>query len=160
MLRAGFQAGVAADAAVLDHCTCGLQLQAFRVVAPGAAQRAALEEDGGADARPVLGGEALQVQDGAGERCDAVSHIVHLHLVAFAGDDLVLQFLADGGEVGVVAGDAHQQVAVILGVLLRVAQHVGVEHVDLQGAAAVLDVAAQEGLELCRGAPGRAGWTG
>ena len=68
--------------------------------------------------------------------------------MAFAGDDLVLQLLADGGEVGVVAGDAHQQVAVILGVLLRIAQHVGVEHVDLQGGAAVLDVAAQERLEL------------
>ena len=51
------------------HCTSRFELQALRVVAPGAAQRAALEEHGGADARPVLGGEALQVQDGAGERC-------------------------------------------------------------------------------------------
>ena len=53
----------------LYHCTSAAHVQALRVVAPGAAQRAALEEHGGADARPVLGGEALQVQNGAGDVC-------------------------------------------------------------------------------------------
>ena len=53
------------DAAVLVPLHFRAHVQALRVVAPGAAQRAALEEHGGADARPVLGGEALQVQNGA-----------------------------------------------------------------------------------------------
>ena len=71
-----------------------------------------------------------------------------LYPVAFAGDDLVLQFLADAGEVGIVAGDAHQQVAVILRVLLGIAQDIGVDHVDLQGSTAVFDVTTQEALEF------------
>ena len=51
-----------------SHCTCGFMRQALRVMAPGAVQRAAFEEDRGADARPIFGGEALQVQDQSFER--------------------------------------------------------------------------------------------
>jgi hypothetical protein len=62
--------------------------------------------------------------------------------VAFARDDLVLQFFADAGEVGVIAGHAHQQMTVILGMALCVAQHVGIQHVDLQRRATVFQVTA------------------
>jgi hypothetical protein len=60
--------------------------------------------------------------------------------VAFAGDDLILKLTPDGREVGVIAGDAHQQVAVVLRVLLGIPQQVRVDQVDLQRRAAVLDV--------------------
>ncbi len=108
--------------------------QALGVMAPLAAQQAAFHEDGGADAGAVLRGKALQVQDCASGVCHGS------HAVAFAGDDLVLQFFADAGEISIIAGHPHQQVAVILGVLLGFPQDIGVNHVDLQGCAAVLDV--------------------
>ncbi len=69
-----------------------------------------------------------------------INPTISMHVVAFARDDLILQFLANGGEIGVVAGDAHQQVAVLLRVALGVAQHFCIQHVDLKRAAAVLDV--------------------
>ena len=68
--------------------------------------------------------------------------------VAFSGDDLVLQFAADGHEVRVVAGDADEQVAVVLRMGLCFSQDIRVEDVDLQGRSAILDVAEKEGLEL------------
>ncbi len=52
-------------------------------------------------------------------------------VVAHPLDDLVLEFLAHGNEIGVVPGNAHQEVPVVLWVLLGVPEHVRVEHVNL-----------------------------
>ena len=71
-----------------------LQRDALRVMAPGAVQRAALEEDGGANARPVLGREALQVQDAAllfGDlTAGAGAGMGSPHLMGFTGNDFIL----------------------------------------------------------------------
>jgi len=42
----------------------------LRVVAPQTVQRAAFEKDRGPDARAIVDGEALDVEDGAGVICD------------------------------------------------------------------------------------------
>jgi len=70
------------------------------------------------------------------------------HAVAFAGDDFVLQLTADGREICIIAIHTHQQMALGIRVLLAIAQDIGVDYADLQGAAAVIRVAAQEGLKL------------
>ena len=69
-------------------------------------------------------------------------------LVAFAVDDFVLQFSAHGGKVGIIAGNAHQEMPIVLRMILRVFEHVGIKHVDLQSRAAVLGVALQKRLEF------------
>ena len=109
-------------------------------MAPRQAQQATLEENGGADARPVFGGQALQVQIGANRSW--------ITSVAFAGDDLILEFFADAGEVGVVTGDPHQQVTVIFGVLLGLPQDIGIDHIDLQGGTPIVGISPQETLEF------------
>jgi hypothetical protein len=47
--------------------------------------------------------------------------------VAFTGDDLVLELAPDGGEIGIVTGDTHQEVAIVLWVNLGIAQQVGID---------------------------------
>ena len=106
-------------------------------MAPQARKGTALEEDRGADSRSILGRQPLQVQNQGGVGLigvppgDELAHIVirsvlncghrypGLHPVRFTGDDLVLQFLADGGEIGIVARHPNQQVFVILRIFLR-----------------------------------------
>lgn len=53
------------------------------------------------------------------------------HPVALSGNDLILQLFADAGEIGVVTGDTHQKVTVVFGMLLGIAQHFGIDQVDL-----------------------------
>jgi len=72
-----------------------------------------------------------------------------------AGDDFVLEGAANGGEVGAVAGDADQQVAVLGGVVLRGVEGGGIDDIELQLAAAEGDVGANEGLHLLPVARGR-----
>ncbi len=55
-------------------------------------------------------------------------------------DDLILQSLAQIAEIIAVAGHAHDQVAVLLGVLLRLAQGVGFDHVELDVMAVHLEI--------------------
>lgn len=43
-------------------------------------------------------------------------------LVADARDNFILQFLTNGDKIGIVAGDAHEQMAIVLRVLLRFSQ--------------------------------------
>ena len=66
-----------------------------------------------------------QVQD------PSVNH--RSHPMAFPGNNFVLQLAPDRGEVGVIAGHPHQQMAVVFRMLLGIPQHVGVDQVDLQG---------------------------
>ena len=54
---------LAADAFGAVDAGLGLQLPAFGVAAPAAAQRTPFEEQLGAHARPVMDGEALDVED-------------------------------------------------------------------------------------------------
>ena len=68
--------------------------------------------------------------------------------MALASDDLVLQLFADAGEIGVITGHPHQQVSVILRMLLGISQDVGVDHVYLQGGASIFNITAQEASEL------------
>ena len=77
-----------------------------------------------------------------------------------AGDDLVLELCAEIAEVVAMAGDAHDQVAVSLGVGLRLAQCAGIDDVELDMVAAhgevgphQLDEAVQPGI-ICQ-QPGR-----
>ena len=63
---AGLETGLAAQTAVLAQGQLGPRGQAFRIVAPGAVQGTALEEDRGADAGPVVQRVALDVEDHAG----------------------------------------------------------------------------------------------
>lgn len=55
--------------------------------------------------------------------------------------DLVLQLFADRGEIGIVAGYPDQQVTIVSRVFLGIAQHIGIQHIDLQRTAAVFTVA-------------------
>lgn len=50
------------------------------------------------------------------------SHVktASLNLVAFSGYNLVLQFSADGCEIGVVAGNADQQMFIVLRIFLGI----------------------------------------
>ena len=59
---AGLQAGGAADAALGIEQELGRRGLALGVVAPGAVQWATLHKDGGADARAVVDGKALDVE--------------------------------------------------------------------------------------------------
>jgi hypothetical protein len=43
--------------------TFGLEPDAFRIVAPPAMKRAALEEDGGTDTRAIVYGKTLDIED-------------------------------------------------------------------------------------------------
>lgn len=52
-----------ADAAGLDGKRLGFEGDALGIMAPGAIQGAAFQEDGGADARPVLDGVSLHVEN-------------------------------------------------------------------------------------------------
>ena len=75
-------------------------LQPLRVVAPGAAQRAALHEDGAADAGAVIDGEFLDVENEAG-RVGWIVQWAHLqtrrgHIVQMKGNG----FRAEGGAAG------------------------------------------------------------
>jgi hypothetical protein len=70
------------------------------------------------------------------------------HLVAFTGNYFVLKFFANGSEIGIVAGNAHEQVTVILRMLLRITQQVCAKHIDLQSAAAILNISVQESFEF------------
>ena len=54
---------------------------------------------------------------------------------------LVLQLFAHSRKVGIVSGNSDQQVAVVCRVLLSVAQHIRIDHVNLQTAAAIFAVA-------------------
>ena len=91
-------------------------------MAPGAVQRAAFEKDRGADARTVFGAELLEVKGYAIGLAQACSDRISISdLVRLTGDDFVLDFLAQAGEVGVIASDAYQQVAILVGMLLRLA---------------------------------------
>ena len=53
----------------------------------------------------------------------------------------ILKFLAHCREIGVIARYSDQQMAIVLGMFLGIAQHLRVQHVDLQGAAAVFTIA-------------------
>ena len=66
--RAGFDASVAARAAGGPVHELGSDRDAFRIVAPEAAQAAALEKDGRPDARSVVDRVALDVKDAARHR--------------------------------------------------------------------------------------------
>ena len=52
-------------------------------------------------------------------------------LVLGAGDDLVLEVDAEADKVVAVAGDPHDEVAVLLGVSLRLAERLGGDDVEL-----------------------------
>ena len=52
--------------------------------------------------------------------------------VAFAGNDLILEFSADGGEIRVIPRYSYQQCTIIFRMVLRVFQHVGIQHIYLQ----------------------------
>lgn len=54
-----------------------------------------------------------------------------LHRVRLAGDDLVLDDLAQGDEIRVVPGYPHEKVGVLARVSLRLFQGFGVDYVDL-----------------------------
>ena len=89
------------------------------------------------------------MENGSGEKIGAgLVHDCLLHVVALTGDDLILQFFTDRGKVGVITGDAYQQVPVILRVFLGIPQHIRIQHIDLQSAAAIFDISAQERFEL------------
>jgi hypothetical protein len=60
----------------------------------------------------------------------------------------ILQFPAHRRKVRIVAGYSDQQVAIVLGVFLGITQDFGIEHVDLQGAAAVFTVALQKSFKF------------
>ncbi len=63
-------------------------------------------------------------------------------------NDFILQFPSHGGEIGVVSGDPHQKMPVVFGMVLRVFQHAGIQHVDLQRGSTVQGIAFQKRLEF------------
>ena len=69
-------------------------------------------------------------------------------LVFRAGDNLVLQLLGHVVEVVAVAGNADEEVAVLVGVLLCVEEGGGVDNVELDVMAAELEVGADEVSEF------------
>ena len=60
----------------------------------------------------------------------------------------ILQFSSHRSEVRIVAGYSDQQMAVVCRIFLGIAQHVRIQHINLQRAAAVFAVAPQKGLEF------------
>jgi hypothetical protein len=63
---ASIHANFTADTANREPLRLRFCRDTFRVVAPGTAQRTTLEENRAADTWPVLGGEALEMQDSTG----------------------------------------------------------------------------------------------
>ena len=61
-----------------------------------------------------------------------------------AGDDLVLEGLAEVAEVVAVAGDADDQVTVLFGMGLRLAQRLRIDDIELDMMAVELEVGADE----------------
>jgi hypothetical protein len=62
-MRTGGHAGATAQAARERKLDFLFGVQTFGVVTPEAAQRAAFEEYRGADARPIVDGETLDIED-------------------------------------------------------------------------------------------------
>ena len=69
-------------------------------------------------------------------------------LVEGTGDDLILLILSEVVEVHGVAGNAHRELRVLLGVSLGVEQRVAVEHVDVQVVATLLGVRVDHAHEV------------
>jgi hypothetical protein len=67
MVGANRKTGITAQAADCKPLRLRFGGEAFWVMAPGAAQWATLEEDRGTDARAILSGKALKVQDASGQ---------------------------------------------------------------------------------------------
>ena len=60
----------------------------------------------------------------------------------FAGDNLILNLFTQAYKVGVAAGHAHQKVAVLFRVFLRLAKGVRVNYVNLQTGASHFAISA------------------
>lgn len=89
-------------------------LLGFRIGAPPAAHRTPFEENGRADAGPVMYGVTIDVENGAPE--------VRIHgsanLVGRTGKDFILNVLAQHDKIIAVSGHPDQQGAVIIWSLL------------------------------------------
>ena len=79
-LEAAFPAGVQPQAAHVHPAELLIEGLGFRAVAPGTAQGTALQEGRGADAGAVLHGEALNVEDLAGQRAFFLANVCHTPL--------------------------------------------------------------------------------
>ncbi len=75
---AGLYAAIAAFAERLAMHEFRLRALGLRVGAPHAAERAALEEDGSADARTIVDAVPLDVENGPGNGCHCRSLLVHV----------------------------------------------------------------------------------
>ena len=122
---AGGGAASASDAAVLHAEQVSAEADELRIMAPLAAQRAALEKDGRSDAETVFRGESLDTSDVS---CDMSVIYVHflpcvpycsrrLNMVRRAVDQVVLALFIKFGKVGHISGNTHDEASVILGVL-------------------------------------------
>src|SRR5699024_3082200 len=127
--------------------------EALRVVAPRAVHVAALEKHRGADARPVVYAEALNVKNQA-FHCGS-SWYVELRrprmgsgAVGRALDDLALDDRVQRDEARAEAADAHEQVLVILRVRHRVFEVVAPDDAEVRLHAAVFVERLEHGADL------------
>ena len=88
LLRTDMHAFAAPDAFVRIKRELRLRGNALRIVAPAAVQRASLQEERRADARPVMHGEVSDIKD----FCISSGHIRRHLSVYVAGDEFTLLF--------------------------------------------------------------------
>lgn len=135
--RAGLYAAAAANAAILLVHSLRLRAPAFRVMAPDAPQRAALEEYGCAYSGAVVQGVALYVK--------YQGHSGGLEFfVLGSGYDFFLELGGHIVEIVRVAGHAHKQVTVLVRMLLGVPQGICIYYIELDMMAAKAEIFADE----------------
>ena len=83
--------------------------------------------------RPVLCGHPLYIE------YPCFWNVLHTRtppelqpVVCFSGDNLILYLSANRCKISAVSGNADEKVTIILGMFLRIPQHVGIDHIDLQ----------------------------
>ena len=132
--RTGVHTKAAVDAGVFLKHNLDLPLQTFRVGAPFAAQRTAFEEYDGADSRSIIHIVFLNIKDQSfsfhdiSPNCPTPGLKMSQHGTA---DDLILYILAQLYEESTVSGNTHDQVAVLLWMLLSLDQGLVIQIVKL-----------------------------
>ena len=119
----------------------------FRVMAPHTAQRTALQEKGCANARSVVDGIALDIENQGLQNFNP-SILQHFYssilFVLRSGDNLVLELLRHIVEIVAIASHTHQEVAIFIRMLLGIVEGSRVDNIELDMVSAKFEVGTDE----------------
>ena len=145
-------AGATTDAAVGKELQLRLRLERLGVVAPETALVAALQEHRGADARPIVNREALNISDSCQRLAPSSSSSLATRQDAV--HDRLAVLVGQRAEVGAVARDADHQVGVRHRVRVRLQDLLLGDHVHVDQRAALRVVGHDQRHRAPRRRPG------